>query len=113
QGVAPWRKVGIALAEQRPHQAPKRLCQRRIGNIALKLIEFAGSEQATRRYQHRLQLVDNRRFSNAGIAANEDQFRRTTIHDAIEGGEQGINLALPSEELLRDHKLVGRVAPTE
>lgn len=55
QGVAPWCEIGIALAEQRPDQGLKRLCQRRVGNIAFELIEFAGSEQATRRHQHRLE----------------------------------------------------------
>jgi len=45
--VARWRKVGIALTEQRPDQALKLLCQRRVANIAFVVIEFAGSEQAS------------------------------------------------------------------
>ena len=44
QRVAPRRKVRFAFAEQRPDQALKGLCQRRVGNVAFVLIELAGSE---------------------------------------------------------------------
>src|SRR5215467_14298273 len=44
QRVAPSREVPFALAEQWPDQTHKRLRQRRVGNVALVLIEFAGSE---------------------------------------------------------------------
>jgi hypothetical protein len=40
--------------------------------------------------------------TNAGIAANQDQFRSATVHDAIEGGEQNLNLASPPVEFLGD-----------
>src|SRR5215813_4536557 len=42
EGVAPRRKVGVALTEQRPDQVLKCLCQRRVGNITFELIEFTG-----------------------------------------------------------------------
>src|SRR5215471_21809156 len=49
QRITPRCKVSVALAEQRPDQALKGLCQSRVGNVALVLIEFAGSEQTARR----------------------------------------------------------------
>ena len=96
--IAPRCKVDFAFAKQRPDQALKGLCQRRVGNSAFELIEFAGSEQATRRRQHRLQLVDDRGFAHAGIVQDQDQFRGATADDAIEGGEQSFNLAPPAVE---------------
>src|SRR5215510_7024409 len=109
QRIAPRRKVRFAFAEQRPDQALKSLRQSRVGNIALVLIEFAGSENATRPYQHRLQLVDDRGFAHAGIARDQDQFRGTAVDDALEGGKQGLDLASPPVEFLRNQEPVGRV----
>src|SRR6516165_6276447 len=113
QRVAPLREVRFAFAEQRPDQVLKRLCQRRVRNVAFVLIELAGSEKAARRDQHRLQLVDDRGLADAGIARDQDQFRGATLDDAIEGGEQGLGLALPSVEFLGDQQPVGRVAFAE
>src|SRR5262249_48564868 len=109
QGVAPRREVRFAFAEQRPYQAPEGLGQRGGWNVAFVLIERAGREQAARRYQHRLQLVHDRGLADAGIARDQDQFRGATLDDAIEGGEQGLNLAPPSIEFLGDQEPVGRV----
>src|SRR5262245_37860133 len=83
QGIAPWCEIDFASAEQRPDQALKGLCQRCVGNVAFVLIEFTGREKAARRYQHRLQLVDDRGFADAGIARDKDQFRGATVDDAI------------------------------
>src|SRR6516164_11298983 len=52
QRIAPRRKVHFAFAEQRPDQVLEGLRQSRVGNVALVLIELAGSEQTARRYQH-------------------------------------------------------------
>jgi len=41
KGLTPTRQFGIALAEKRAHQALKGLHQRRIGNVALVLVELA------------------------------------------------------------------------
>src|SRR5215475_4077603 len=113
QSIAPRRKVRFALAEQRPDQARKSLGQRRIGNVAFVLIELAGSEKAALRYQHRLQLVDDRRLADARIARDQDQFRGATADDAVEGGEQGLDLAAASVEFLGDQQPVGRVVFAE
>src|ERR1700684_2607362 len=51
KGVAPSAQLGLALAEKSSHEALKSLHQRRIGDVAFVLIEFAGGEQAARRHQ--------------------------------------------------------------
>src|SRR5215469_10500256 len=109
QSIAPRGKVRFAFAEQRPDQALKGLCQRRVGNVAFVLIELAGSKKAAWWYQHRLEFVDDRGFAHAGIARDQDQFRGATDDDAIEGGEQGVDLALPSVEFLGNQQPVGLI----
>src|ERR1700694_2391847 len=51
KGVAPTAQLGVALAEKRWHEALKSLHQRRIGDVALVLIELAGGEKAARRHE--------------------------------------------------------------
>jgi len=46
--VAPAGQLGVALAQKRADQALKRLRQRRIGDVALVLVELAGDEKAAR-----------------------------------------------------------------
>ena len=41
KGLTPIRQLGDALAEQGSHKALKSLCQGRIGNVALQLVELA------------------------------------------------------------------------
>src|SRR5262249_52446679 len=111
--VTPLAELNVAHRQKRTDQTLKGLRQRRIGNVALVLIELAGSEKAARRYQHRLQLVDDRRLAHARIARDKDQFRGASLHNAIEGGEQGLDLAKPPIEFLRDEQPVGRVVSAE
>src|SRR6516164_11234445 len=113
QRLAPRRKIYFALSEQRPNQALKGLGQRRIRNVALVLIELAGREKATGRYQHRLQLVDDRGLADAGIARDQDELRRTAIDDAIECRKQGLDLTSPSVEFLGNQQPVGRVSSAQ
>ena len=113
KGVAPARQLGLALAEKRPDQALKGLRQRRIGDVALVLVELAGGEQAARRHQHLVQLIDDRGLADAGIARDQHQLRRAAADDAVEGGEQGLDLALSPVELLGDQEPVGRVVFAE
>src|SRR5262249_45035139 len=44
EGFAPAGQLGVALAEERPYEALKRLRQGRIGNVTLVLIELARGE---------------------------------------------------------------------
>src|SRR5262249_15675273 len=102
QLITPRCKVRFAFAEQRPDQALKGLCQRRVGNVAFVLIELAEREKAARREQPRLQLVEDRGLADAGIARDQDRFRGAAADDAIERSEQGLDLALSPVEFLGD-----------
>ena len=94
QRRAPRAKLGVAFAEQRADQTLQRLGKRRIGDVALVLVELAGGEQAAGRYQHLVQLVDDRRLADAGIAGHQHEFRRAALDHAVEGGEERSDLAL-------------------
>ena len=111
--VAPGRELGVALAEKRPHKALKSLHQGRIGDVALVLVELAGREQPARRNKRLVQLIDDRGFADAGIAGDQHQLRRAALDDAVEGGEQGLDLARSPIEFLGDHEPVGRVVSAE
>src|SRR5262245_56422961 len=60
QSVAPHTQLGVALAEKISNEALKRLRERRIGDVAFVLIKLAGREQAARRNERLVQLVDHR-----------------------------------------------------
>ena len=109
QRFAPARQFGLALAEKRPHQALKRLHQRRIRDVALVLVELARGEQPTRRHQRLVQLVDDGGLADAGIARDQHQLRRAARDHAIESGEQGIDLARSPVEFLCNQQPVRRV----
>ena len=111
--LAPTRQLGVALAEQRSHQTLKGLRQRRIGDVALVLVELARGEKPARRHKRLVQLVDDGRFADAGIARDQNQLRRAALDHAIEGGEQRLDLALSPVKLLRDHQPIGPVAFAE
>src|SRR5260370_36436549 len=57
QGIPPTAKLGLALAQKRAHKALEGLCQGGVWDVALVLVEFAGREQAARRYERLVQLV--------------------------------------------------------
>ena len=109
QRVAPAGQFGVALAQKRADQALKRLRQRRIGDVALVLIELAGGEKAARRHQRLVQLIDDGGLADAGIAGDQHQLRPAAGDDAVEGGEQGLDLALSPVQFLGNQKPVGRV----
>src|SRR5580658_914553 len=107
--AAPDRQFGVALAEKRPYQALKCLHQGRVGNVALVLIELARGEESSRWSNRQVQLIDDRGFSNAGISRDENQFRRAALDHAVEGCEQGVDLAFPAVQLLGDQQTIGCV----
>ena len=109
QSVAPAGQLGLALAQKRADQALEGLRQRRIRDVALVLVELAGGEQAARRHQRLVQLIDDGGLADAGISGDQHQLRRAARDDAVEGGEQGLDLALPAVQLLGNQQPVGRV----
>src|ERR1700736_4628613 len=57
QGVSPPAKLGLALAQERADKALEGLTQGGVRDVALVLVELAGREQATLRYERLVQLV--------------------------------------------------------
>ena len=113
KGVAPLGQLGVTLAQQAANEALESLGDRRIGNVALVLVELAGGEKAARRDQHPVQLMDDGGLADAGIAGDQHEFRRAGGHHPIEGGEQGLDLTLSPIQLLGNQELVGDVVFAE
>ena len=109
QRLPPAVELGFALAEQPADQALEGLRQGRIGNVALVLIELARGEQAARRHERLVQLVDHRGLADAGIARDQDQLGRALGHHAIERLQQPPDLRLAPIELFGDAQDVGDV----
>ena len=42
-----------------------------------------------------MELIDDGGLADTGVSRNEHQLRRAALDDAIEGGEQGLDLARP------------------
>ena len=112
QGGAPLAHLRVALAEDLSDEALEGLSQRRIRNIALVLVELSRCEQAARRNQHLVQLVDDRGLADPGISGDEHQLRPAALDDAVERGEQGVDLARPAVQFFWDQEPVrGVVLP--
>ncbi len=107
--VTPFAQVFFVLAEERPDEALKRLRQRGIRNVALVLVELAGCKQAARRDERLVELIDDRGLADAGVSGDEHQLRPAARDDAIERGEQGVDLAVPPVQLLGDHEAIRSV----
>ena len=90
----------FALDEDLTDQGLESLCQRRVGDVALVLIELAGREKPARRNKHLVQLVHHGGFADAGITGYEHELGGTLGHDPVEGRKQSVDLALPPVQLL-------------
>ena len=106
QRASPLAELDLAFAQDMANQTLERLRQGGVRNVALVLIELARREQAARRNERLVQLIDHRRLANAGIAGDQHEFCRAIRHDAVEGCEQRVNLALPPVQPLRDQQTV-------
>src|SRR6202035_3132557 len=95
------------------NQSLKRLSQCGVGGVPEAQVEFSRNEDAARQHDDLVQLVDDRRFTDARVARYQNERRAAMYHDAVEGGEQGGDLALASIELLRDHQPLRRVLQTK
>src|ERR1700722_4064647 len=113
ESLAPGRQIRVALCEELPDKTLKSLCERCVRDIALMLVELAGSKEAVARDQRLMQFVDYSRLADARISRDQDQFRCTAPDDAIERGEQGFDLVLSPVQPFRNHEPVRFVVLTE
>src|SRR5262249_46724460 len=60
-----------------------------------------------------MELIDDGGLADTGISRNEHQLRPAAGYDAIEGGEQGLDLACTPVQFLGDHQPVRRVVLTK
>ena len=95
QRFSPLVQLDLAFAQNMADQGLERLREGGVRNVALVLIELAGREQASRRNEHLVKLIDHRRLADAGIAGDQHEFRRAIRHYAIEGCEQRVNRRAP------------------
>ena len=102
----PIANLRVAFDEDLTNQGLKRLCQSRVRDVALVLVELAGREEAARRNKSLVQLVYHRGFADAGITRNKHNLRCTSGHDPAEGREQDVDFALPSVQLFWDEQAV-------
>src|SRR6201986_3140577 len=100
----------FALDEDLTDQHLEGLCQGRVRNVALVLVEFACREKPARRNKHLVQLVDQRGFADARITGHKHKLWPTLRHDPVEGCEQGVNLALSTIELFGNQQPVWKVS---
>src|SRR6202521_2190634 len=113
QGIPPLAKLRLSLAQKRADKALEGLDKGGVRDVALVLVELAGREEATRRYEHPVQLVHYRGLADAGIARHKHEFRGAVGHYPVKGREQSLDLALPAVQPFRDHEPVRRVLCAE
>src|SRR4029077_20325661 len=109
KSTSPPDQLLLAPIQKRADEALEGLREGGIRNIPFVLIELARCKKATRRNQRFVQLIDDGGFADSGIAGNQHQLRLAAFDDAVEGGEQGTDLARSPVQLLGDQQPVWRV----
>jgi hypothetical protein len=56
-----------------------------------------------------VELIDDRGLADAGVSGDEHQFGPAARDDAIERGEEGVDLTVPPIQLLGDHQAIRSV----
>src|SRR5260370_15120620 len=95
QGTTPLVHFRFVLDENLTDQGLEGLCQGRVRDVALVLVELARREKPARRYKHLVQLVHHPGFADARITGYEHELWRTLNHDPIERRKHRVHLALP------------------
>src|SRR5262249_53858685 len=75
QPVAPRGDALLGLGEDLTDDVREGLSDRGVGNVALVLIELPGEEEATRRRDDPVELLDERGLPDAGVPRDEDELR--------------------------------------
>src|SRR5580700_5307371 len=96
KGMPPMVNLGLALDQDLTHQHLECLCQRRVGYVALVLVELACGEKSARWNQYLMQLVHHGGLADAGIARDKHQLGGSLHHDPFECRNQSFNFTLPS-----------------
>ena len=113
KNVPPLAHLRFTLDEDLTDQSLEGLCQGRVGDVALVLVEFAGCEEPARRNKHLVQLIHHGRFADTGITRDQHQFRCAVGHDPVESRQQSVDLAFPPVQLFRDQQTVRHIVQAE
>ncbi|EDT07166.1 hypothetical protein BgramDRAFT_6103 [Paraburkholderia graminis C4D1M] len=113
QLFAPGLDLRVAFAEQIAQEPLECLRKGGVRNVSLVLIELAGSKQPARRHQHFVQLVDDRRFADAGIARNQHEFGRAARDDSLERVDEVPDLRLAPIKFFGNQQTVRCIVQAE
>src|SRR5262249_13964398 len=91
------------------NEALQGLNERGVGNIALMLVELAARKQATRRNEHLVQFVDDRRLADARISGHQYELRNTGGNDTFKCGEQCLAFAVAAVKLFGNKQSIGSI----
>src|SRR6266496_2527178 len=108
QASAPLRKALFALSQQLPDQAAEGLRERTVRNVPDDLIELAGDEVPPLPDDRFIQLVNQRRLADSGIARHEHQ-GGTALTCLFERTEQVGHFTVPAVQFLRNQESIGHV----
>jgi hypothetical protein len=109
QPLLPVLDPVLGLGEDLEHELAEGLDEGGVGDVALVGIELPRGEGAPHPDDRLLELVDERRLADAGVAGDEHELRCASGDHAIEALEQEGNLRLSTIELLRDLEALGGV----
>src|SRR3954462_2584735 len=113
KGLAPDAQLLFLLAEKRADKAAEGLRERGIRDVAFVLVELTRGKKAAGRYEHLVQLIDDRGLADTGISGDQHQLWYTGLDDAIEAGKQRGDLTISSVQLFGDEQPVRRVQQAE
>src|ERR1700733_15501322 len=96
ESISPPAKLLLALGKEQADKALEGLAQAGIRYVALVLVELAGGEQAARRHQRLVQLIDDSGLADAGIAVHQHELRVALSNNSGESCNQRVDLARPA-----------------
>ncbi len=109
QPLAPPPQLRRRLGQQALHELAQRLRQRAVRRVAGELLELAADEQTLRARGRLVQLADQRRLADAGIAGHEQQ-TRSALARALERRAQQRTFGVAPVQTPRHRELLGHVA---
>src|ERR1700730_13310804 len=103
----------LRLAQDLASQSLERLPQRAVRNVSLMLVEFPRNEQAARRGDRSLYVVDDRGLANTGINGYQRSHGSSADDNALEGVEQLLDLPVTTVQSLGNAEPVRRIVCSE
>ncbi|EDN65418.1 hypothetical protein BGP_6340 [Beggiatoa sp. PS] len=106
--VFPRSNRPFIFGQQLAHQTAKGLNQRRVRNIALKLVKFPGNKKPFLARQRFIDFLNQGRFTNPRITRHQHHFGGSLAHP-FKPGHQGVDLFFTPIEFLGNFKAIGYI----